>query len=84
MACRLEALLRCHRSVSNCRRRGWNSSIVQPWFPSYDRIIRGNTDAEVVARTVDYLKTVRAEDGIRPALVAEIRARVTEAPLSKN
>ncbi|MCW1414130.1 MULTISPECIES: DUF1059 domain-containing protein [Rhizobium] len=48
--------------------------------PGVDQIIRAHTEANVVARAVDYLKTVLGEDGIRPTLVEEIRTRITDVP----
>lgn len=52
--------------------------------PGVDRIIRADTEANVVARAVEYLKSVLGEEGIRPSLVQEIRARVTDAEPEAN
>ena len=48
--------------------------------PGVDQIIRADTEAHVVARAAEYLKTVLGDEGILPSLVEEIRTRVTEVP----
>lgn len=48
--------------------------------PGVERIIRADTEAAVVARSVDFLKTVLGQDNIGPTLASEIKSRISEGP----